>query len=73
MKIQSLFFCANVEEANCNEFEASMKSRFHQRIKVETPAKDELIERVTAMTMCNDNSAFRQNGNRCPCSRSGYC
>lgn len=53
-----IVFCANVEEANCNEFEASMKSRFHQRIKVETPAKDELIERVTAMTMCNDNSAL---------------
>lgn len=32
-----------------------MKSRFHQRIKVETPAKEELIERVSAMTMFNDN------------------
>lgn len=50
-----IVFCANVEEANCNEFEASMKSRFHQRIKVETPAKEELIERVSAMTMFNDN------------------
>lgn len=55
-----IVFCANVDERNCNEFEASMKSRFHQRIKVETPQKEELIQRVSAMTGFTDSQILEK-------------
>lgn len=58
-------FASNVDEANCNEFEASLLSRLKPIYRIEAPGKAELISRVKKMTGFDDEYILNKMADVC--------